>query len=108
MKENQSSDKLQYLVDDRHLPYPGDQIIDAAIARALHADACRAHAIVAMDQVTGWAPKFCRRCGQWKRLDQYHANKRRGDGRFLLSKTCRRDLRLHRDTSQRPAGNSVI
>ncbi|MFL5285185.1 MAG: hypothetical protein ACJ8AW_30470 [Rhodopila sp.] len=28
-------------------PYPGDQIIDATMARALHADACRAHAIVA-------------------------------------------------------------
>jgi hypothetical protein len=29
------------------LPYPGDQIIDAAMARALHADACRDHALVA-------------------------------------------------------------
>jgi hypothetical protein len=29
------------------LPYPGDQIIDAAMARALHADACRDHAAVA-------------------------------------------------------------
>jgi hypothetical protein len=28
------------------LPYPGDQIIDATMARALHADACRDHAIV--------------------------------------------------------------
>jgi hypothetical protein len=29
------------------LPFPGDQIIDATMARALHADACRDHAIVA-------------------------------------------------------------
>jgi hypothetical protein len=29
------------------LPYPGDQIIDVAMARGLHADACRNHAIVA-------------------------------------------------------------
>jgi hypothetical protein len=29
------------------LPYPGDQIIDATMARALHADACRDHAMVA-------------------------------------------------------------
>jgi hypothetical protein len=29
------------------LPYPGDQLIDAAMARSLHADACRDHAIVA-------------------------------------------------------------
>ena len=29
------------------LPYGTDQIIDAAMARALHADACRGHAIVA-------------------------------------------------------------
>jgi hypothetical protein len=29
------------------LPYPGDRIIDATMARALHADACRDHAIVA-------------------------------------------------------------
>jgi hypothetical protein len=29
------------------LPYPGDQIIDTTMARALHADACRSHAIVA-------------------------------------------------------------
>jgi hypothetical protein len=29
------------------LPYPGDQIIDAATARSLHADACRTHALVA-------------------------------------------------------------
>jgi len=28
-------------------PYPGDQIIDATMARALHADACRTRAIVA-------------------------------------------------------------
>jgi hypothetical protein len=29
------------------LPYPGDQIIDADMARALHADACRDRALVA-------------------------------------------------------------
>jgi hypothetical protein len=29
------------------LPYPGDQIIDATMARALHADACRDHTLVA-------------------------------------------------------------
>jgi hypothetical protein len=29
------------------LPYGTDQLIDTAIARALHADACRDHAIVA-------------------------------------------------------------
>ena len=29
------------------LPYATDQIIDAAMARALHADACREHALVA-------------------------------------------------------------
>ena len=29
------------------LPYGTDQIIDAAMARSLHADACRDHAIVA-------------------------------------------------------------
>jgi hypothetical protein len=29
------------------LAYPGDQIIDPAMARALHADACRNHAAVA-------------------------------------------------------------
>ena len=29
------------------LPYGTDQLIDAAMARALHADACRDHAIVA-------------------------------------------------------------
>jgi hypothetical protein len=29
------------------LPYRDDQIIDAAMARALHADACRGHACVA-------------------------------------------------------------
>ena len=29
------------------LPYRNDQIIDAAMARALHADACRGHACVA-------------------------------------------------------------
>jgi hypothetical protein len=29
------------------LPYPGDQIIDADMARSLHADACRDHAAVA-------------------------------------------------------------
>ena len=29
------------------LPYPGGQIINAAMARALHADACRDHAAVA-------------------------------------------------------------
>ena len=29
------------------LPYPGGQIINAAMARALHADACRDHALVA-------------------------------------------------------------
>src|SRR5690242_4180040 len=29
------------------LPYPGDQLIDATMARALHADACRDHALVA-------------------------------------------------------------
>jgi hypothetical protein len=29
------------------LPYPGDQIVDLAMARALHADACRTHTIVA-------------------------------------------------------------
>ena len=29
------------------LPCPGDQIIDATMARALHADACRNHAAVA-------------------------------------------------------------
>jgi hypothetical protein len=29
------------------LPYPGDQLIDAAMAHALHADACRNHAAVA-------------------------------------------------------------
>jgi hypothetical protein len=29
------------------LPYPGDRIIDATMARALHADACRDHALVA-------------------------------------------------------------
>jgi hypothetical protein len=29
------------------LPYGTDQLIDAAMARALHADACRNHAIVA-------------------------------------------------------------
>ena len=29
------------------LPYPGGQIINAAMARALHADACRTHAAVA-------------------------------------------------------------
>ena len=29
------------------LPYPGDQLIDAAMARALHADARRDHTIVA-------------------------------------------------------------
>src|SRR6476469_1839902 len=29
------------------LSYPGDQLIDAAMARALHADACRTHAAVA-------------------------------------------------------------
>src|SRR4051794_34719610 len=29
------------------LLYPGDQIIDATMARALHADACRDHALVA-------------------------------------------------------------
>jgi len=29
------------------LPYGTDQIIDVAMARALHADACRGHAIVA-------------------------------------------------------------
>jgi hypothetical protein len=29
------------------LPFPGDQLIDAAMARALHADACRDHALVA-------------------------------------------------------------
>ena len=29
------------------LPYADDQLIDATMARALHADACRTHAIVA-------------------------------------------------------------
>jgi hypothetical protein len=29
------------------LPYPGDQLIDAAMARALHIDACRGNTIVA-------------------------------------------------------------
>ena len=29
------------------LPYPGEQLIDATMARALHADACRDHALVA-------------------------------------------------------------
>jgi hypothetical protein len=29
------------------LPYPGGQIIDADMARSLHADACRDHAAVA-------------------------------------------------------------
>ncbi len=29
------------------LPFPGDQIVDADIARSLHADACRDHAAVA-------------------------------------------------------------
>jgi len=29
------------------LPYPGDQIIDADMASALHADACRDHVLVA-------------------------------------------------------------
>jgi hypothetical protein len=29
------------------LPYGTDQLIDAAMARALHADACRDHALVA-------------------------------------------------------------
>jgi hypothetical protein len=37
---------LRY-VTRRHPPYPGDQIIDATMARALHADACRDHALVA-------------------------------------------------------------
>jgi hypothetical protein len=30
-----------------HLPYGTDQIIDPTMARALHADACRDHALVA-------------------------------------------------------------
>jgi hypothetical protein len=29
------------------LPYPGNQIIDEAVARSLYTDACRTHAIVA-------------------------------------------------------------
>jgi hypothetical protein len=29
------------------LPYANDQLIDAAMARSLHADACRDHALVA-------------------------------------------------------------
>ena len=31
----------------RPLPYATDQLIDAAMARSLHADACRDHALVA-------------------------------------------------------------
>jgi hypothetical protein len=46
------ADNVAHAVLDRYmrsipLPYPGDQIIDTAMARALHADACRSHAIVA-------------------------------------------------------------
>jgi hypothetical protein len=37
------------------LPYPGDQIIEPTIARALHADACRTHAIVAWVVTSGQA-----------------------------------------------------
>ena len=34
-------------MSNRLLPYGTDQLIDAAMARALHADACRTHAAVA-------------------------------------------------------------
>jgi hypothetical protein len=38
----------------RLLPYANDQIIDRAMARALHADACRDHALIAW--VVMWDP----------------------------------------------------
>jgi len=44
------ADHVAYAVLDRlsmgTLPYPGDQLIDATMARSLHADACRDHALV--------------------------------------------------------------
>jgi len=51
------------------LPYPGAQIIDPTMARALHADACRGHALVAW--VVLWdLPAY---------PEQYAARRRSGD-----------------------------
>jgi hypothetical protein len=46
------------------LPYGTDQIIDAAMARALHADACRDHALVAW--IVLWdLPAYPERFAAW-------------------------------------------
>jgi hypothetical protein len=51
------------------LPYPGDQLINAAMARALYAAACRNHALVA--SVVLWdLPAYS---------DWYAARRRSGD-----------------------------
>ena len=51
------------------LPYPGDQIINAAMAPTLHADACRGHALVAW--IVLWdLPAY---------PEQYAARRRSGD-----------------------------
>src|SRR6185437_14959981 len=49
--EHATTDRL---TDMNPLPYGTDQLIDATMARALHADACRTHAAVAW--VVLWDP----------------------------------------------------
>ena len=46
------------------LPYANDQLIDAAMARSLHADACRDHALVAwvvMFDIPEWPERYAAR-----------------------------------------------
>jgi len=48
------------------LALPGDQIIDPAMARSLHADACRAHAAVAwavLWDLPAYSERFAARAG---------------------------------------------
>ena len=49
-----------------------------------------------IERSIAWAQKFCRRCGKWKPSGEFHANKRQGDGRFLLCRSCHRTDRLRR------------
>ena len=54
------------MTDAPALPFPGDQIIDAAMALALHADACRDHALVAwvvLWNLPGLPGKVCGEAG---------------------------------------------
>ena len=53
------------------LPYGTDQLIDAAMARALHADACRDHALVAwavLWDLSAYPERFCGTAGDVHRV----------------------------------------